>query len=579
MSAANFAARLKRRPLTVQEAGRQLRRATLGVRTDHIEAAQGQRFDQWVTEQFNIAYTPNQMLTTTTNRLFPGFPSGPGIADGWPAANSYLNWKLQQPEKLRTRCTYALFEYFSMGNLTAFGGWNNPHAVFWDILEDQINSGTFRTLLEAVTRSMPMSRWLTYWKNDRTNGTNQPDENYAREVLQLYSLGLWMLHPDGSRMKSGELDPSDPRYVLNGQDEVPTYTQTDITNMARVFTGLTACETWDGGATINTPDEAWPGYGGDIGTENLMDAQGRRGYAARLVFAPSHHESTLSKVALQGRINIPGGTGGDASLNTALNAIVAHPNCAPYFVGRMIRLLTTSNPSRAYVARMSAVFLASGGNLRTVFRAILTDQEALAPVTKGLTLRVPSFEEQRLSLILSGPPGLSFYGSPTEWIGGASYPGDEKEEYQEADPALIGMDFNGPLQTFHAGSVFGRWPAAYSAAGPVFTANLLSPELATMTEGNVTDLLNSSTWFEHIGNTATTEDRAATASTGDRVGLVAKLNFLFTGNTAPQSFIDELMLWLTEDRHSFFDTPDDISQTYRSLVAAFWLSPWSISRS
>lgn len=582
MSAAARAARAKRRPLTLEESGRQLRRATLGVRIDHIEAAEGMRLDQWVDSQLDMAYTPNQMLDVCTNYRFPGFPDGPVVPGGWPAANSFLNWKFQQPEKLRTRLTYALTEYFSMGNLVAFGGFNNPHAVFWDILEQQVHEGTFRTLIEAVTRSQPMSRWLTYWRNAKTDGTRQPDENYAREVMQLYTIGLDMLRPDGTRILRSELDPSDPRYAATGEaatQPAPTYGQSDIANMARVFTGLTACETWDNGATINTPDEAWNGWGGDIGTENLMDAQGRRAYAARLVYAPSFHESSLPKVALQGRVNIPIGTAGDASLTAALDALVAHPSCAPYFCRRMIQLLTTSNPSPAYIGRMSAVFRATGGNLRAVFRAILLDQEVMAPADKGLTTRVPSYEEQCLALVLSGPPGLSFYGSPSEHIGGADYPGNPELEGEEAEPSLIGMDWQGPLQCFNNPSVFGRWPARYSAAGDVFNAGLVSPELATLTESNVTDLLNSGNLFEHVANTSTQQDRDDCRTTGDRVGLVNRVSFLLTGGTAPDWYIAQILSWLENQRQLSFDTETGAAETYRSLVAAFWLSPWGISRS
>ena len=578
MSAVARAARSKRLPLTINEASRHLRRATLGVRYSQIEAVQGQRLDQWVDAQLNLAVTANQAYTAGTTQRLPGFASGPALTEGWPNASQYLNWKFYQPEVLRTRLTYAMAELFSVGGLGGIFDGSNASLIHWDILESEVTQGTFRSLIEKITLSQTMARWLTYWRNEKTDGVRQPDENYAREIMQLYTIGLWELNLDGTRRKAGELDPSDPRYVASGTEDVPTYGQSDVANMARVFTGLIATETWDGGLSHNTPDEAWPGYGGDIGHPDKMDSAGRRGWAARLVYAPSYHETSMSKVALQGRVNIPIGTNGPTSLAAALDALVNHPSCAPYLAGRLIRLLVTSNPSPSYVARVASVFRDDGagqaGNLRAFFRAILLDQDAMAPVSKRLTLRIPSFEEQRLALVLSHAPKLTAEGAPSATGDGETYPGSNAFE-----PTMVGMYWSSPLQALQNPSVFGRWPAAYSAGGPIFNQGILSPELASLTEGSVTDLfVGSDGLLERIGNCASTEDLADAGTDGNRVAMINRADFLMTGGNTSQSYKDSLLGFLTASRGSGFNTPSGRAATYRMIAVALWLSPWGPSR-
>jgi uncharacterized protein (DUF1800 family) len=573
MSAAAAAARRKRRPMVQADAARHLRRATLGVQLTEIAAATGQRVDQWVDAQLALPVTVGQMRTVVNTGRIPGFPTAPATDLGWPGANQWLNWKFQQPEKLRTRIVYALLEYFSVGGLILQYGNPRAHSVLWDIFEQECVGGSFRIMIERVTRSQTMASWLTYWRNTRTDGVRQPDENYAREIMQLYTIGLWELNLDGSRRLTGQLDPSDPRYVLNGTAEVPTYGQSDIANVARVFTGMTATESYDGGATTAPINDTYQ-FGPGLGAGALTDAAGNTGYYVALRYAPAFHESTLPKVALQGRINVPGGADGDTSLAATLDALTVHPSTAPFFCREMIRLLTTSNPSPAYVARVASVFQNDGtgavGNLRAVFRAIFLDQEVLAPVDRGLTMRVPSFEEQRLALVLAHAPRLTTEGAPLA-SGTGAFPGSQDLEF-----AQIGMDWESELQTFQNRSVFGRWPKEYRAAGGVFNAGLISPELATFGESQTSDLLNSSQVFQRIGNMARAADRTNALSTGNRAALLADLSLLLTGGTAPPSFLTELSNFLATRTAN--DSADGVSETYRSVAAALWLSPWGLAR-
>ena len=243
----------------------------------------------------------------------------------------------------------------------------------------------------------------------------------------------------------------------------------------------------------------------------------------------------------------------------------------------MIRLLTDCNPSPAYVARVASVFRDDGtgqiGNLRAFFKAILLDQEVLAPIEKGLTTRVPALEDQILACVLAYAPRLTEEGAPAADGKGTTYPGSDNIEN-----AVYGMDFLGIYQTFQNPSVFGRFPAAYSAAGAIFDAGKLSPELASLTEGSLSFNMDRGELFERVGNCADEQDLIDVMSTGDHAAVVDRVSFLLTGGIAPQFYKDQVIAFL-DNRSSSSDASLSLrAETYRAVAFAFWLSPWSISR-
>ena len=131
---------------------------------------------------------------------------------------------LSEPDRLRKRWSYALSQIFVIG---VRGVGNGRTAAYADILE-QHAFGTYRNLIEKITYSVAMGKWLTYDGNRRAGAyrNNEPDENYAREIMQLFSIGLWKLNQDGTRTLDG-----------NGQP-IPAYDEDDVRGLARVFTGL-----------------------------------------------------------------------------------------------------------------------------------------------------------------------------------------------------------------------------------------------------------------------------------------------------------------------------------------------------
>ena len=208
----------------------------------------------------------------------------------------------------------------------------------------------FRQLLEDVTLSPAMGRYLNMVNNDKPNAARgtEPNENFAREVMQLFSIGLVKLAPDGSVVTGSSGVP------------VPTYDQNAVIGLAHVLTGWTyPLQT---GATQKTHNPAH--------------------YVGPMVAVQSNHDPA-AKVILGGT-QVPAGQTAEADLALALDTIASHPNVGPFIGKQLIQALVTANPSAAYVARISAVWADDGhgarGNLGAVVRAILLDAEARGDV-------------------------------------------------------------------------------------------------------------------------------------------------------------------------------------------------------
>jgi uncharacterized protein (DUF1800 family) len=253
---------------------------------------------------------------------------------------------LSAPDTLRQRITFALSEIFVAAIDGLVGsGWRQFNAAAWvDMLEANA-FGSHRSWLQQMSLSGAMGEFLTFRasaKADPVSGA-LPDENYARELMQLFTIGLVMLDPDGTQQ-------------LTAGVSTPTYALTDIAGLARVFTG------WDF-------DLQGQGAGTSTATPDFV----RR----PMIQVPSRYE-TGAKTFLG--TTIPAGTDPTTGLTMALDTIFAHQNVAPFFSRQLIQRLVTSNPTQAYVARIAAVFANDGtgvrGNLKAVVRALLLDAEA-----------------------------------------------------------------------------------------------------------------------------------------------------------------------------------------------------------
>lgn len=320
-----------------EEAARFLIQAGFGGTDADIDALVGTDAADWIVAE---------MRKPTTNML-PLMQARYPTREDTNGDHSRLIWQtlLTADDELRQRMMFALSQIFVISTDSFFDqGFST--AYYTDVLTNQA-FGNYRTLLEDVTYSPAMARYLTYYRNRKGDPRTgrMPDENYAREILQLFSIGLVELEMDGTP-KPGALE---------------TYNNEDITGLARVFTGLSGQ-----GASFNWNDQA----------ENYR-------YRPLQMFDDQHSELEKSFLGT----TIPENTNGTQTIGRALDVIAEHPNVAPFISRQLIQRFTSSSPSQDYVRRVAEVFEAGAyrapngqafgigrrGDLSAVIAAILLD--------------------------------------------------------------------------------------------------------------------------------------------------------------------------------------------------------------
>jgi uncharacterized protein (DUF1800 family) len=336
--------------ITVQDANRLLTQGTFGPTDAAIDTLRNQGISTWITNQVNAPRPSQTHQAFLEERLVELRQANPN-ANLNPNQFYYSWWRqaVTAEDQLRQRMAFALSQIFVISLLDGAIDVRGAGS-YYDMLQRNA-LGNFRTLLEDVTLHPMMGIYLTYLANQKEDpaGTRTPDENYAREVMQLMTIGLVELNPDGT-----------PRTNAQGQP-IPSYTSADIAGLAKVFTGLS----W----FHPTP------------TTNTFNGRNRDPDAAvrPMIFYPAFH-STSAKTFLGTTIAAQTTADGPASLRVALDTLFNHPNVGPFIAERLIQQLVTSNPSPDYVRRVAQVFANNGsgtrGDLAAVARAILTDAEA-----------------------------------------------------------------------------------------------------------------------------------------------------------------------------------------------------------
>ena len=309
-------------------------------------------YAQWIEQQFATApLTPNYFVWQGRALDQEDIDK----SSGGDHAQTGNMWRklVQSPDALRQRMVHALAEIFVV--YFTDGPGSMCYMDYLDRLE-QNAFGNFRTLLERITLTKAMGTTLTYLYNTKADPAkgSQPDENMAREIMQLFTIGLVELNQDGT-LKNGI--------------EVPTYDVADVQGLARVFTG-------------------W------IEDKSAVPAGGyKRDGQKRDLTQEAWRYETGAKSFLD--VTIPAGTSAIDSLRTALDTLFNHPNVGPFIGKQLIQRLVTSNPSPAYIGRVSAAFANNGqgvrGDMKAVIRAILLDTEARDPAIAAL----PTFGKLR----------------------------------------------------------------------------------------------------------------------------------------------------------------------------------------
>src|SRR3954469_25671586 len=320
---------------TRAQAARFLGQASMGSSKADVDAVAGQGYAAWIDGQLATARATSHWDWLVS----AGYGTTASMNNQ--AGFDPVMWRqlIAGGDQLRQRVGMALLDFLVVGIDGVDLPWKQfAVAAYVDVLMDGA-FGNFRNLMQNISLNVAMGYYLTFAGNRKANPATGavPDENYARELMQLFTIGLLKLNADGTSQ-------------TNGGVPVETYGQDDITGLARVFTG------WNIDSSDNsTPDRM------------------RRPMANNA----SQHE-TGAKTFLG--TTIPAGTAGPQSLTLALDAIFAHANVAPFISKQLIQRLVTSNPPPTYVARISAVFENNGagvrGDLKAVVRAILLDVEA-----------------------------------------------------------------------------------------------------------------------------------------------------------------------------------------------------------
>ena len=354
-------------------------------------------------------------------------------------------------------------------------------AAYMDTLEKNA-LGNFRDLLQAVTLSPGMGEYLSLAGSQKSDtATNRhPDENYAREVMQLFSIGLYKLNQDGSAVIGS-----------NGQP-VPTYTQNDVTGLAAAFTG-------------------W----------NFTGSNANISYAITpMTMTESVHQGSTSNSFLG--TTIPAGTTGAQSLQLILDALFNHSNTAPFVSKQMIQRLVSSNPSSGYVSRVAQVFANNGngvrGDLMAVTKAVLLDSEASQPVASSVgRIREPMLRLVQWARIFQ-------VGSST----GVWNLGDL------SDPAT--RLSQSPLRS---ATVFNFFSPTYTPPNTSLSSqNLVAPELQIIDEISVVGYINYLQQFIASGISDAVPNYSNELAIGGNVTqLVARLNLLLAANQLSSSTI------------------------------------------
>ncbi len=561
-------------PTTDAEAARFLTQATFGPSLSSItelRALGNGGYPAWINQQIR---KPRSQYLAALDALI----NANGQLNNVGSYNFHNIWfdrVLYGQDQLRLRVAHALSQIFVVSQ------YSNLNAVelagYYDMLSKNA-FGNYRTLLEEVTLHPAMGHYLSMWRNrkpglgkDNLDARSdlrddaRPDENYAREIMQLFSIGTEMLNLDGT-VKDGNPGQA-------GIQPIPTYSQETIKGFAHVFTG------WHDGS-CKTPAEfkAWhwnwcpqiDDTPGGARAPRLVAKRYRlpmKPWGEGSPYADAFHAKAGTKQLLNyPGVSLPGGilpAGGSARGNMAkaLDNIFYHPNVAPFISRLLIQRLTTSNPTPAYVKRVASVFENNGqgvrGDLAATVRAILLDPEARdksqAPAHFG-KVREPIMRVANLYRALDGKSRLGRFEEA--WIG-------NKTQQMVLDAPTV---FNYYLPDY-------RSPNA---------RQMLAPELQMMTDSQVSTLNRflegKIYWGSYFGDLDPDQHEKVTQLSFNMFApllnqpqaLVNKVDLLFTYGSMPQWFKNELLQTIARDKYNRY--PD--SDHYRRVRVAnlIWLT-------
>ena len=504
-------------------ASRFLAQTTFGPTTESIDELLSTDYSSWLDAQIAL---PATSMLDSFDQLQSLNPSSAPSRD-W-VFESFWTQAVEADDQLRQRMAFALSQIFVISlREGAVASFPRGVADFYRMLSEGA-FGNFRDLLEEVTLHPMMGSYLSHLGNEKGDPVTGkvPDENFAREIMQLFTIGLHELNEDGSL----RLDA--------GGNPIETYSNDDVQGLAKVFTGFS----WNG------PDTSTGRFQGWISVPN-RDVLPMQPYA--------QFHSTLEKRFIGTVIEAQQTPDPAGDLSVALDALFNHSNVGPFIGRQLIQRLVSSNPSQDYVARVTAAFNNNGegvrGDMRAVVRAVLLDPEART------VSQSPTFGKIREPILRLAHWMRSF---------DARSANDGYIILGTDDPATsIGMT------VLRSPSVFNFYRPGYVPANtPIAAAGLVSPEMQITHETSVAGYLNSMLNTVELGtgsNNAISSDYSeAAALSAEPQSLIDHLNVLLLHG----SMSSQLESWLTEAIESVdLQTADDLPQALqrRARIAIY----------
>jgi uncharacterized protein (DUF1800 family) len=469
-------------PPTAAAAGRFLSQATFGATDALIAQVQSEGCDAFLNDQFAAPMSSHLAFVDAAVAALPSPSPSPTATPNQPTLrmtnDAWWTRAISGPDQLRQRVAFALSEVVVV-SLNSAGLANRPYALpaYYDVLVRDA-FGNYRQLLEDITLNPAMGAYLDMLQNDKANPSRGtlPNENYARELMQLFSIGLYNLNLDGSLTLSSSGFP------------IATYGQDAVLGTAAVMTGWTYAQ---------------PGVANPVFRPGIQD------WRDPMINIASRHQ-TDAKTILNGVV-LPANQTATQDLKTTLDTIFNHPNVGPFICRQLIQRLVTSNPSPGYVYRVASVFNDNGqgvrGDLKAVVRAILMDYDARVgfPTAQG-----PGHQREpviRVTNLLRAFSATSPSG---------------KYSVRNAYANLA-------EEAMHSPTVFNFFGPDYAAPGAIAAAGLKSPEFEITTDTTVISATNYLRTAIHTGlgpssDRITLSLAAEQTRAADPAGLVDHLN-------------------------------------------------------
>lgn len=424
------------------EASRFLIQASFGPSTTSISEALATSYTGWINTQTKLAATYHMPYYKARTAELLARSNGDNDGYQTPRQEGWWQNSIKAPDQLRQRMAFALSQILVVSQDSSLDDDNEGVTAYYDLLVKHA-FGNYRQLLEEVTLSPIMGTYLSMIRNQKPNVSTgrQPDENYAREIMQLFTIGLSELNLDGSLRLDSASRP------------IPTYTQSDIVGLAHVFTGWGPhFETanppkWSDGTIAKAND--WFRYGWDP--------------LQPMTFNTTYGD--LKDRQILGGVVVLGTLTGPQRLKVALDTLFNHQNVGPFLARQLIQRFVTSNPSPAYISRVAGAFNDNGtavrGDLGATIRAVLLDPEARRAQPSGEVqfgkLTEPLLRMTRLL--------RAFPLTPTAYAAS----GDNRLFLN----FIYSMDEQAPL---FSPTVFNFFKPGFSKPGAISTAGLVSPE-------------------------------------------------------------------------------------------------------